>query len=297
VLRRRPNRAEPASYTADVKDGGPGTQPRAPRRHRRGWRIAGFAALGVIVVVGAAGWFVWDRYLRNDAKPVDVAEVEQRFSSAAAGGTARAGDPKPGVYLYRTVGSESVSALGGATNRYPRTTTSTVTDTRCGVDTRWDVLEGRYDGATRCRRPDGTWILTGTTTSDRFFNQTEADTYTCPDIVELPGSPKAGATWTGTCKDAPTSGPPNTTTYTYRVIGPATVQVAGEAVDTVRLRITAKQGGQRSGGGVEHRWVQPGTNLVVRSVGNETDESPSPVGSVTYKQQYDVRLRSLEPRT
>lgn len=288
-----------------MTDGGPGAQDGHERRgyERRGhrWRIAGFVALGVILVGGTAGYFVWDRFLRNVAEPVDVAAVEKRFSGGASGGApggaARPDDPAPGVYLYRTVGSESVSALGGATNPYPKTTTLTVTDTPCGVDTRWDVLEGRYDGANRCRRRDGTWVLTGTTTSDRFFNQTVADTYTCPDIVDLPAAPEVGDTWKGTCTDTPASGAPNTTTYTYRVIGPATMRVAGKSVDTVRLRITSKQGGQRSGGGIEHRWVLPGTDLIVRSLGNETDQSPSPVGSVTYKQRYDVRLQSLEPRT
>ncbi len=251
---------------------------------------------GVVVVGGAAGWFVWDRYLSNEAKPIDVAAIERHFSKKSTSEAVRPGHPKPGVYLYRSVGSESVSALGGATNTYPKTTTLTITDTQCGVDTRWNVLVGRYDGATRCRRRDDTWILTGTVTSDRFFGQTDADAYTCDDVVELPPGAKQGTSWRGECKDAPASGPANTTTLTYRVVGPATVRVAGSAVETVHLRITATQGGQRSGGGVEDRWVLAATNLVVRSLNREKDRSPSPIGPVTYKQQYDVTLRSLEPR-
>jgi len=279
-----------------VDTGGSESEPQGRRRAHRGWRIAGFVVAAVVVVGGGTGYFVWDRYLRNDAQPVDVATVEEDFSSAGAGGAGRPGDPTPGVYLYRTVGSESVSALGGATNSYPSTTTLTVTATPCGVDTRWDVLVGRFDGASRCRRSDGAWILTGTTTSDRFFNRTDADTYTCADVIELPAAPKVGATWTGTCKDAPTSGTPNTT-LAFRVIGPEAVTVDGRPVATVHLRITATQGGQRSGGGVEDRWVLTGRNLVVRSRSNETDQSPSPIGSVTYRQHYDITLQSLEPQT
>ena len=140
-------------------------------------------------------------------------------------------------------------------------------------------------------------MLTGTTTSDRFFGQTDADTYTCGDVVELPVDAKQGSSWKGACKDAPASGQPNTTALAYRVVGPEQVTVAGRPVDTVHLRITSTQGGQRSGGGVEDRWVVPGTNLVVRSIDHEKDRSPSPIGDVTYTQQYDIRLQSLDPRT
>jgi len=239
---------------------------------------------------------VWDRYLRNASEPVDVAAVEQRFTKNGRTETTRPGHPVPGVYLYRTVGSESVSALGGATNTYPKTTTLTVTDTPCGVDTRWNVLVGRFDGATRCRRRDGTWMLTGTVTSDRFFGETDGDSYTC-DAVELPVTPEQGSSWKGSCTDAPAGGEPNTTALAYRVVGTEKVQVAGKPVETVHLRITATQGGQRSGGGVEDRWVVQGTNLVVRSLDREKDRSPSPIGTVTYKQQYDIVLRSLDPKT
>lgn len=56
------------------------------------------------------------------------------------------------------------------------------------------------------------------------------------------------------------------------------------------------QGGERGGSGTEHRWVQPGTNLVVKATNTERDNSPSPIGEVTYKQSYEIILELLEPK-
>ncbi|HZJ26090.1 MAG TPA: hypothetical protein VFF40_03595 [Acidimicrobiia bacterium] len=261
-----------------------------PRRHPH--RLRNLTVVGVVVALTLATgvYVVWDRFLRNNETPVDVAAVEDDFSGRGEG-SAEAGTPKAGVYLYRTTGSESVSALGGTSADYPATTTLTVTESTCGVDTRRDVLEGRYDESKLCRQANGTWVLTETVTSDRFFNQTEADTYTCPDVVNLPADPKPNQSWKGTCTDAP-----NTTTMRYRVIGTETVRVDGEPVSTVRLRVTSTEGGERAGGGVEHRWVQPGTNLVVKARSAERDTSPSPIGRVTYQQQYEIALKSLDPK-
>lgn len=52
----------------------------------------------------------------------------------------------------------------------------------------------------------------------------------------------------------------------------------------------------RGGTGTEHRWVQPGTNLVVKATNTERDTSPSPIGEVTYKQSYEIILELLEPK-
>jgi hypothetical protein len=72
--------------------------------------------------------------------------------------------------------------------------------------------------------------------------------------------------------------------------------IGGTEVDTVHLTLTFTQGGSRSGGGTEERWVQAGTNLVVKAKSTESDDSPSPVGRVTYQQDYEITLRSMTPK-
>jgi hypothetical protein len=246
--------------------------------------------VGLVVVVAVAGFGYWWIFVRKDQSPVDVSKVQRDFKPGARGGTARPGDPVPGVYLYDTVGTESVSALGGQTNTYPATTTLTITDTPCGADARWDVLTGRYDLNSKCRTADGSWSMTKAVVSDRFFNQTQVETSTCAHLVELPATVKPGTETRGRCVNGDA-----TTDYVYSVVGIEPLTIGGTKVDTVHQTVTFAQGGSRSGGGTSDRWVQTGTNLVVKATSTEADDSPSPVGRVTYKQDYEVTLRSMTP--
>lgn len=244
----------------------------------------------ILVLVAAGGFGVYWRYFHNSQKPVDVKKVVNNFQPGSQGGVARNGEPTPGVYLYATKGHESVSALGGQTNTYPATTTLTVIDTPCGVDTRWDVLTNRSDLDHECHQSDGAWIRTGTETSDQFFNQSQVDIATCAHLVELVASPKTGSTTTGRC----TTGA-NFVDYTYRIVDLKPLTIGGTKVDAVHLRITSTQGGERSGGGTEDRWVRAVTNLVLRARVHDNVRSPSPVGAVTYKQDFDITMKSLTP--
>jgi hypothetical protein len=261
--------------------------PQPPRRHHRvRWTLV---AIGVTVVaLGAVGY--WWKFVRRDVKPVDVRAVEREFGRRAEGESSAAGRPAPGVYRYATVGRESVDALTGQTNPYPAVTALTVTVTACGVDTRWDVATDRSELDHRCRRSDGRWTLRSVRTSHRFFNQTQVATVTCTGMVELPASPRTGWTHTGRCGD--TQG---WSENTVRVIGPARITVAGRPVDTLHVRITTVQHGERSGGGVEDRWVLPATGLIVRSRNHHRDTSPSLIGPVTYEETYAIRLTALTP--
>jgi hypothetical protein len=258
----------------------------------RGRKVAIWVAAGLVVVLALGGFGYWWKFVRKDQSPVDVAEVKKQFDTGDRGGAARAGEPAPGVYLYDTEGTESVSALGGQTNTYPKTSTLTIVDTPCGVDARWDLLTGRYDLDALCRAANGTWSVTRTVVSDRFFNQTQVDTSTCTDLVVLPADPKPGTKTKGRCVNGDAS-----TEYVYEVLSLGELTIGGKQVPTVHLRVTFTQGGSRSGGGTEERWVQQGTNLVVKARRTESDDSPSPVGRVTYKQSYSIELRSTTPQS
>lgn len=251
----------------------------------RGRRII----LAVLVVLLAGGVGVWWMFFQNRQKPVDVKKVVRNFEPGRRG--AGAGKPTPGVYLYATTGNESISALGGQTNTYPATTTLTVIDTPCGVDTRWEILTNRSDLEHHCRDARGTWTKDSSETSDRFFNQTQVDVATCEHVVELVASPQPGTSKTGRC----TSGS-SFFDVTYTVVGTESITIGGTKVAAVHLRITSTQGGERKGGGTKDQWVQAGTNLVLRSRVHDNVRSPSPVGEVTYKQDYEITMKSLTPK-
>ena len=239
----------------------------------------------------AGGVGVWWMFFQNRQKPVDVKKVVRNFVPGSRDGGASNGRPTAGVYLYATIGNESISALGGQTNTYPATTTLTVIDTPCGVDTRWEILTNRSDLEHHCRDARGTWIKRGSETSDRFFNQTQVDVATCVHIVELVASPRPGTSKTGRC----TSGS-SFFDATYTVVGTGSIRIGGAKVAAVHLHVTSIQGGTRSGGGTKDQWVQAGTNLVLRSRVHDRVRSPSPVGAVTYKQDYEITMKSLTPK-
>jgi hypothetical protein len=153
------------------------------------------------------------------------------------------------------------------------------------------VLTNRSDLIHECHESDGSWIRTGTETADRFFNQTQVDVATCEHVIELVASPKPGTSTTGRC----TSGS-SFFDVTYTVVRTASIRIGGTKVGAVHLHIASTQGGQRSGGGTKDQWVQAGTNLVLRLRVHDNVRSPSPVGSVTYKQDYEITMKSLTPK-
>lgn len=262
-------------------------QPGEMAASHRGRKIT----LAVLIVLLAGGVGAWWAFFQNRQKPVDVNKVVRNFEPGRPDGGAGNREPTPGVYLYATKGNESISALGGQTNTYPATTTLTVVDTPCGVDTRWEILTNRSDLEHHCRDRHGTWTKAGSETSDRFFNQTQVDLATCKHVVELVASPKPGTAKTGRC----TSG----SSYfdvTYTVVGTGSITIGGTKVAAVHRRVTSTQGGERSGGGTKDQWVQTGTNLVLRSRVHDDVRSPSPIGSVTYKQDYEITMKSLTPK-
>ncbi|HEX7096593.1 MAG TPA: hypothetical protein VF183_11965, partial [Acidimicrobiales bacterium] len=104
------------------------------------WVLAGFAA--GVVVTALVAWL----WLRSDsADPVDVADVVERYRASTTNAPTPIVDASvtPGVYVYRTSGSERVDALGGSTHDYPEQTTITVTHDEPCARLRWDALSQR----------------------------------------------------------------------------------------------------------------------------------------------------------
>jgi hypothetical protein len=253
-------------------------------------RTVGTICVTLFVIAG--GGFVWFRYFAFPARPVNVNQVIGAYTRDAArrgGDEVRDGQPAPGVYLERTSGNESIDALGGRTNDYPSRTALTVTPTSCGVTTQWDVLQGRSTRTELCHAADGTWSVVGQQVSDRFFDTTEVVDYTCrgPD---LPATVAVGDRWSVRCTDGKSR-----LTRSYEAVGTERITVGKRAVDVIRLHIRIELRGRRNGAGTEERWVRPVTNQRIRSVEHEVYRSPSPVGTVTYRQGFRTQATSLDP--
>ncbi len=158
---------------------------RRPSRRRL---IIGLAVLVPLIIVGGLAIAVTTGLLLKDkATPVSIQDVLARFHE----GERRTGK-LDGVYLYATRGQESVDALGGATHRYPKSTTITLVTVPCGMRLLWEPFEERSVRWTLCATGDGI-ELADWEVAHEFFGQGDRTGYTCTESVLVPAEEKSGA--------------------------------------------------------------------------------------------------------
>ena len=246
---------------------------------------------GATVLAGVVAAVVVPRIvLRDTAAPASLEDALARYRAAAA----RAPTPIPaGVYVYSTIGSESVSALGGATHVYPQRSTITVTEAPCGVMLRWDVLQTRSTTWRVCARGPAPVVqrLRGWTERHQFFGQDDSTTWSCGDSGWLVAG-AAGTTSPYRCDSTDT-----VEEGRLVVVGSETIDVGGAAVGTVHIRIAQDERGDGRGRIVEERWLERRSGLPVRLRSRARSINGSPLGDVTFTERYDLTLNSLEPRT
>lgn len=241
---------------------------------------------GVIAAVIVAAFVVWRSFLHDTASPVTVDAALAAFRKAAAEGDTRI---PAGVYVYRTTGSEYVSALGGARHRYPQQTTITVTRVSCGMQLHWVALAERSSTWTVCSDNDD---LRNTTWTElhRFFGQDDETTWDCTDIPWAPSDP-AQASLPYRCVTSDT-----TQAGTLEVVGVVALDVSGVDVETIHVRLSLRETGAARGPYEEDRWLERATGLPVRMTYRVRTKNASPIGDVTFEETYDLSLTSLEPR-
>ena len=188
-----------------------------PRTGRR-WLVAGLVVVTVLVVAAVFVRFV---VLRDSTHSVPTNEALKVFraqsttstqpesttpttavatSITAATSTTVAplsAPPlvEPGIYRYKTTGSEQIDALGGTSHDYPAETTLTVVAGDCGVRVRWDALRERRDEWALCSSPDGIDLGPLGVQYHEFYNQPDEEAVSCDRrvlIVPIPGSASEG---------------------------------------------------------------------------------------------------------
>ncbi len=241
-------------------------------------------AVGATLAVAAAAgaWFVATRE-NTTAASVDDALTRYRNQSGAVETSIA-----PGVYVYATSGSESISALGGREHAYPERSTITVTGGGCGMTLRWDVLEHRSSTFEIC--DDGSRLGAWSETH-RFVGRDDVTEWRCQAAAWLPAARDPGATSEVRCA-SDDSRQDGTTT----VVGSETVRVGGVPVDVVRLRVATRQSGGARGPTVEERWLERETGLPVRIAYRVATLNASLIGDVRFEERFTLRLVSLEPR-
>ena len=238
----------------------------------RRWWILG--SLGVVVAAGAIAWLV---FLRDTTTPVTAADL---------GFTGTVGDApgEPGIYVYETTGFEEVDALGGARHDYPSDTYLVISEGSCGPVVRWHAIAERWDESEHCGPDLGVTSFTG---YHEWFHIPDRATSTCSGAI----FPPAGqTTWTNVC---PSNG--STSTDVATVVGMETLDVGGESVATLHIRIVGTTTGSTVGNTITDVWRLPGTPLVVRKQVDDASANASRIGDIHYVEQVTLQLRSLVP--
>lgn len=284
--------------------GGDRSRGLAPRRRRA--ITLGLAVAGLVVAVGATGWWIATR----PPEPVTVEEATRRFRQERAGTTVAppmtvtttvtpstaaptgfgGGLPAEGVYRYATTGSESLAGPVTQTHDYPAETAVTVRRQGCGVTLEWRPLDVRADTWQWCPVPAGL-ATTGVVQEHGFFGLRDERTYACdPAGLLLPAQATPGATWSDGCRSSDTD-----TTRTGRVVGPEPVSVGDRTVGTIRVEVVEQVRGASEGTVTYGYWLRPADGLLVRFTQTVDSASPSPVGRVTYREAFTLTLVALEP--
>lgn len=275
-----------------IRDVGSGFLGRGTIPIGRTGQLVGLGLLTGAIFVGLALFLVWFFAFRDDSDPITVQAAVAAFrEEQAARATGSSGIPEPGVYVYQTTGYETADALLGARHDYPELTTITVLHTGCGLRMRWDALEGRSSTWEFCETAEGRQ-LESLTDIHEFFNQIDARVYACgPETMARPATIEIGATWTTHCSTDSTI-----ETATLTVVGTETVAVEGTRVETARIREETVQSGLTDGMGLREWWLDVRTGLVLRQIVRNDSTTSTSIGSVTYHEEYELILRSLEPR-
>jgi hypothetical protein len=254
------------------------------------WLSRLFIALGVVIVLAVAG--IAYVVLSDRATPVDVEDAVDRYRDEQRddGGTSTTEPegqalPAEGVYVYATEGSESVDVLSGSTHRYPVETTLTITHTRDGLLQRWSPIEERWDEEA-VRLTDGGRERRSLRTHHAFFGMSDDQSFSCaPGYALFPARPEPGETWSTACESDAVR-----ITGTGAVVGFETLAVAGEAVDTVHVRIEERATGTSEGPSSDDYWLRTSDGLLIKRTSRVDSTSDTPVGTTTYAERFTLQL-------
>jgi hypothetical protein len=275
------------------------------------------AVLAGMFVVAVGAILVKAVLLDDSARAVPVDEALDRYRSATtsatgAGSPAPAGPTRstvpaavapptsrpapmplavPGVYRYRTVGAESIDALGGARHEYPAETTITVTSHGCGVRLSWDPLEERRDEWQLCATPEDVELQPNGLQKHQFFGQDETEEIRCDRaIAVVPATERASeAPLRRSCTLGDDGWLP-----IWQWVGDGEVELGGESIAVTHVRMTVEDDDEYW----EHTtidWQLAPSGLPFEVTVETSSRSPSPIGGVVYNETYHLELISTTP--
>lgn len=242
----------------------------------------GLTLFGIVLLIAAAwaGGF----FLHDSSQAASISEALRRYraSDHPSGGL-------NGVYVYATKGSESISALGGATHAYPAKTTITAVKVPCGMQYQWAALEGRSTSWTFCSTAAGIELRI----SDErhtFFGQGDRAVYRCSGRLLIPKKPTATAVNLFSCRSDR-----NLEVGTARVLGRSTMEIGLQRVRAIRVSTDLTIRTRDSGNEWVDWWLDASNGLPLRVTLRSRTSREMWIGRVQYREDFSLRLLSLTP--
>ncbi len=252
--------------------------------------------LSVIVlalfIVATAGGTAWALVFRTVSSPVGLAEairMYRREQTAKMLTSLRNHLPNPGVYTYATAGGEGLSLMG-VQRSFPSSSSMVVTVGSCATVS-WVPIEQHTENTTICPAPSGSYQVPLLVTDESIAGTSTTSTISCPPTAYLlPPGATTGQRWSATCSLA---SPAEKVGLSGEVVGPATVDVRGEPVGVVHVRVALTFTGAEQGTNPTDYWIVPSTGLIVR----EKEMVAVTSGGVRYNESMETVLRSVSPKT
>ena len=225
-------------------------------------------------------------------------------TSSTLPATAGSLQPRPGVYLYRGAGTESLSFMHTRQTQGPVEPATVVTRPNGCWSFEIDFNSFHSQTWTRCSDA-GRLEESGGTATQEFdfvaFKESEHSVTTCaPPIVEIDPRSSPGATGPVRCRVV--SSTTKTTAEqngTFTFVGRETVDVGGVAVPAIHGRQAVTLSGGQTGTVLLDIWFAADNTLPLREQHLITvvSTAPAPINHVTYTEQGQWQLTSLVPKT
>jgi hypothetical protein len=243
-----------------------------------------------LFMVATAGGTAWALVFRTVSSPVGLAEalrMYRREQTAKVLTSLRNRLPSPGVYTYATNGGEGLSLLG-VQRSFPPDSSMVVTDGTC-AKVSWVPIEQHTEDTTVCPAAAGSYDVPQLVTDESIAGSTTTSSISCPATAYLlPPGATTGERWSATCALA---SPTEKVGLVGQVVGPATLDVRGQAVGVEHVRITLTFKGAQQGTNPTDYWIVPSSGLIVR----EKEVVDVTSGGVRYNESMKTALRSLQP--
>jgi hypothetical protein len=244
-----------------------------------------------IVILVSAGGTAWALVFRTVSSPVGLREALRIYRKEQTNkvlASLRAHLPAPGVYTYRTKGSEGLNLVGLARS-FPDSTLMVVTDNKCATVS-WMPITQHTEVTAVCPSSGGALTVPQLMTRESIAGTTTTSTVDCPSTAYLlPAAARSGQRWHASCSLVD---PNEAVTFTGEVLGTSTVAVAGHqvTVEHTRFTLTYAAGAERGTNPTDF-WVVPDTGLIVR----EKEAVDVSQGGVHYNEDMDAVLTGLSP--